>query len=48
MQKIVKDDSYDSIVYDVEEEFKLYKGIMNQKIGRKNLVLSREISKKKK
>lgn len=48
MQKIEKDDSYDSIVYDVEEEFKLYKGIMNQKIGRKNLVLSREISKKKK
>ena len=36
--------SYDSIT----DEVILYKGVMNQKIGKKNIVLSNEISKKKK
>ena len=43
-----EDDSYDSIIYDIEDDFKLYKGIMNQKISKKNIILSNEISKKKK
>jgi hypothetical protein len=43
-----EDDSYDSIIYDLEDDFKLYKGIMNQKISKKNIILSNEISKKKK
>ena len=42
-----KDDSYDSILAE-EEEIQLYKGLMHQKIGKKNIVLSNEISKKKK
>ena len=45
---IDKDDSYDSIYFDDEEEIQLYKGIMNQKISKKNIVLSNEITKKKK
>ena len=43
-----QDDSYDSILYEEESEFKLYKGIMNQKISKKNIILPREISKKQK
>ena len=45
---INKDDSYDSIYFDDEEEIKLYKGIMNQKISKKNIILPYEITKKKK
>jgi len=39
--------SNDSILLDNTEDVKLYKGIMNQKIGKKTIVLSEEISKKK-
>ena len=42
------DNSCDSIISQDEEEIKLYKGIMNQKISKKNIILSKEISKKKK
>ena len=42
------DNSCDSIISEEEEEIKLYKGIMNQKISKKNIILSKEISKKKK
>ena len=41
------DSNYDSILFDEEEEIKLYKGVMKQNISKKNIVLSREISKKK-
>ena len=48
-KKEENNDSYNSIYNDDDkEEFKLYKGIMNQKIENKNIVLSNEISKNKK
>ena len=40
-------DSNDSILLDNTEDIKLYKGIMNQKIGKKTIVINEEISKKK-
>ena len=45
MKKI--NDSNDSILLDNTEDIKLYKGIMNQKIGKKTIVIDEEISKKK-
>ena len=42
-----QDDSYDSILYE-ESGIKLYNGIMNQKISKKNIILPHEISKKQK
>ena len=40
-------DSNDSILLDNTEDIKLYKGIMNQKIGKKTIIINEEISKKK-
>ena len=40
-------DSNDSILLDKTEDIKLYKGIMNQNIGKKTIVINEEISKKK-
>ena len=40
-------DSNDSILLDNTEDIKLYKGIMNQKIEKKTIVINEEISKKK-
>ena len=45
MKKI--NDSNDSILLDNTEDIKLYKGIMNQKIEKKTIVINEEISKKK-
>ena len=41
------DNSNDSILLENTEDIKLYKGIMNQKIGKKTIVINEEISKRK-
>ena len=41
-----EDSSFDSFVNEEDEELNLYQGIMNQKIGKKQIIMSREIKQK--
>ena len=46
--KTDKDSNFDSFLHGVDEEFDLYQGIMNQNIGKKHIIMSKEIRNKQK
>ena len=46
--KTNKDSNFDSFLHGVDEEFDLYQGIMNQNIGKKHIIMSKEIRNKQK
>ena len=43
-----EDSNFDSFLYGVDEELDLYQGIMNQNIGKKHIIMSKEIRNKQK
>ena len=43
-----EDSNFDSFLYGVDEDLDLYQGIMNQKIGKNHIIMSKEIRNKQK
>ena len=40
---IKKDSNFYPFLHDEKEELKIYQGVMNQKIGKKKMIISKEI-----